>query len=109
MTEYAEYLREVFEEFGPVTVRRMFGGYGVYSEGVMFALVADDTLYLKADEQNRADFEQRGLPPFEYDKGGKVVKLSYYLAPDDILEDREEAARWARRSRDAAFRARRGK
>lgn len=109
MSEYVEYLHEVFEQFGPVRARRMFGGYGIYSGDVMFALVADDTLYLKADDENRADFEARGLPPFMYDKGGRLVKMSYYLAPDDIMEDRDEAVQWARRARDAALRLRRGK
>jgi DNA transformation protein len=52
MSELIAYLPEVFELFGPVTIRKMFGGYGVYHDGLMFALVADDTLYLKADDEN---------------------------------------------------------
>jgi len=106
MSEYTDHLHEVFQHFGPITIRRMFGGYGIYHDGLMFALVADEALYLKTDRVNVGDFEREGLGPFEYDKGGKVVKMSYYLAPDDVLEDPEQAAIWARRSYEAALRAR---
>ncbi len=105
MSEYVEYLKDVFELFGPITVRKMFGGYGVYYDGLMFALVSDDALYLKADAENASWFEERGLPPFEYEKNGKRVTMSYRLAPDDIMDDRDEAAQWARRSFDAALRS----
>ncbi|SRR5690606_9277952 len=109
MTEYIEYLKEIIELFGPVTVRKMFGGYGVYHKGVMFALVADDVLYLKADEKNSDYFWKAGLNQFEYDKNGKVVKMSYYQAPDEIMEDREAAALWARCSYEAALRVQKAK
>jgi DNA transformation protein len=105
MNEYAAYLTEVFELFGPVTSRKMFGGYGLYRDGLMFALVGYGSLYLKADAQNAGDFERRGLPQFEYEMRGKRVKLSYFLAPEEILEDPEEAELWARRSFEAAMRA----
>lgn len=109
MSEYTDYLREVFAQFGPIQARRMFGGHGIFHEGLMFALVSDETLYLKADDQCRGPFEEAGLPPFEYDKQGKRVTLSYYQAPEDILEDPEAAAEWAKRSFEAALRARPGK
>lgn len=107
MSEFVTYLHEVFELLGPITVRRMFGGYGVYHDGVMFALVAADTLYLKADAENAADFERQGLARYGYNKHGKVTVLPYYLAPAEILEDREQAALWARRSIEASLRSRR--
>ena len=106
MSEYISYLVEVFELFGPVTARKMFGGYGIYRNGLMFALVADNILYLKADSENSEYFKQEGLPPFEYNKKGNLVKMSYYRAPDEIMDDREQAALWARRSYEAAVRAR---
>ena len=105
MNEYVEYLKEVFELFGPVTARRMFGGYGLYHDGLMFGLVGYGSLYLKADAESAGHFERRGLAQFEYAVRGKQVKLSYYLAPDEILENRDEAALWARRSFEAALRA----
>ncbi|UDL04100.1 TfoX/Sxy family protein [Marinobacter sp. CA1] len=106
MSEYVDHLREVFEPFGPIQARRMFGGYGIYHDGLMFALVSDDTLYLKADEDCRGHFDAAGLPAFEYPKNGRLVRMSYYLAPEEMLEDPEQAALWARRSYEAALRAR---
>ncbi|MEE9595725.1 MAG: TfoX/Sxy family protein [Acidiferrobacterales bacterium] len=105
VSEFVEYLKEVFEQFGSVQARRMFGGYGIYHDGIMFGLVADDTLYLKADDITAEHFVSRSLEQFEYDKGNKVVKMSYYLAPDEIFDDPEEAALWGRRALEAASRA----
>lgn len=106
MNEYIEHLQEVFELFGPVCVRRMFGGYGLYHDGIIFGLVADNTLYLKVDAINKPEFEQQGLGPFEYNKNGKLVKMSYYQAPEEIMDDLELAARWAKSAHEAALRAR---
>ena len=104
MTEFVDYLGEVFERFGPVKARKMFGGYGLYHDGVMFGLIADEVLYLKADASIAHFFVAKGLGQFEYGKGNKIVKMSYYLAPEEIYEDKEEAAKWARRSFEVAFR-----
>ena len=105
MSEFVEYLKEVFEKFGTIHARKMIGGYGIYHDGVMFGLVANDTLYLKADEKTAGYFESRGLGQFEYDKGGKIVKMSYYLAPEEILDNPEDASLWAKRACDVALRA----
>ncbi len=105
MSEFVEYLKEVFEEFGPVQARKMFGGYGIYHDGVMFGLVADDTLYLKADETTAPYFRTKGLGQFEYGKGKKKVKMSYYLAPEEILENPAEAKLWAERAYRVAMHA----
>lgn len=98
MTEFTDYLQEVFEDFGPINAKRMFGGYGVYYKGVMFALVEDDILYLKADDSNAEDFKERDLNQFEYKRAGKIIKLSYYQAPEELLEDRDMAREWAQKS-----------
>jgi DNA transformation protein len=105
MSEYVEYLKEVFSEFGSVEPRRMFGGYGVFHKGLMFALVADDVLYLKADESIAQHFTERELEQFSYEKQGKVFRMSYYMAPEDIFDDPEEAKIWADRSYAAAVRS----
>lgn len=106
MSGFADYLPELFEEFGAITLRRMFGGHGVYHQGLMFGLVADDTLYLKADAQSTPAFEREGLEPFTYtDRNGRSATLSYRRAPDGIYDDRELAAAWARRAWEAALRA----
>ncbi|TGG94875.1 TfoX family protein [Natronospirillum operosum] len=106
MQEYIEHLQEVFALFGPVSARRMFGGYGLYHDGVMFGLVADSTLYLKVDAINKPDFERKGLGPFEFNKSGKLIKMSYYQAPEEIMDDLELAAQWARSAHEAALRSR---
>lgn len=107
MSEFIAYLPEVFEQFGTINIRRMFGGYGIYHDGLMFALVAKETLYLKADVENAGFFEELGLAQFEYQRDGKIAKMAYYQAPAEFMEDREQADLWARRSYDAARRAQR--
>jgi len=82
----------------------MFGGYGVYREGLMFGLVADETLYLKADAENASRFRKLDLGQFTYHRKGKATKLSYYAAPETVMEDCTEAARWGNLSFEAALR-----
>ena len=83
----------------------MFGGHGIYHEDLMFGLVADDELYLKTDEQNIAEFQERGLQPFEFvTKDGKVMQMSYLKAPEEIYDDPDEALYWAVLAFDAALR-----
>jgi len=105
MSEFTTHLSEVFEPFGEIITRKMFGGHGVYHRGVMFGLVADDTLYLKVDAQSKGEFTARGLPPFVYTGGKKPIEMSYCLAPAEIFDDPEEAVVWARRAYAAAMRS----
>lgn len=83
----------------------MFGGYGMYYRNVMIGLIADETLYLKVNANLVKIYEAKGLGPFEYQKGDKVVKMSYYMAPAEIFDDPEEAALWATRSYEAGLQA----
>ncbi|MCG8432881.1 MAG: TfoX/Sxy family protein, partial [Gammaproteobacteria bacterium] len=85
--------------------RAMFGGYGIYIDKVMFALVADDELYLKVDDLNKTRFTDAGLEAFTYLKQGKPFKMSYFQAPADAMEEPEEMREWARSAIDAALRA----
>jgi DNA transformation protein len=105
MNEFAEELHDVFERFGRITLRRMFGGHGVFHEGRMFGLIIDGRLYLKADAQSAAFFEARGLKCFEYQRQGKTARIGYFEAPPELFEDREEAALWGRRAWEAVLRA----
>jgi DNA transformation protein len=84
----------------------MFGGHGVYHDDLMFGLVADDVLYLKADRESSVAFSERGLPPFEYDRRGKKTRTSYFQAPEEIFDDAVQAQEWAKRAFEAALRAR---
>lgn len=103
-SEFVAHLSEVFVEFGPVSARRMFGGYGVYHDGLMFGLVADDVLYLKADTVSEQHFSTRDLEQFEYVKNGKAMKMSYFMAPEEIFEDCSEAKKRAALAYEAALR-----
>lgn len=107
MSQFADNLRDVFAPFGAVSVRRMFGGHGVFYEGLMIALVADDVLYVKVDEASVGAFVERGLAPFVYEARGRSVRMSYYEAPEGMLDDQGEASVWAERAFEAAKRARR--
>ena len=104
MSEFIGFLKELLEKWGQVTSRRMFGGHGLYHEGLMFAIVMDKCLYLKVDAQNRPDFEALGLTPFTYPMKGRQVALSYWSAPDAIFDEPSEAVRWARSAWEAALR-----
>jgi DNA transformation protein len=93
---FVELLKDALSGLGPVSVRRMFGGAGVYADGVMFGLVADDTLYLKADDDTKRAFEAEGLDRFGYDARGKRIDLPYWRVPERLLDDPDETAAWAR-------------
>ena len=105
MSEFVQSLHEVFERLGRIETKRMFGGHGVWHEGRMIALVADETLYLKSDAESAAHFDRLNLQPFTYMRQGKAMPMSYRLAPADLFEDREEAARWGRLAYEAALRS----
>jgi DNA transformation protein len=105
MSEFVESLHETFERLGRIETRRMFGGHGVWHEGRMIALIARDTLYLKADAESAPHFDKLNLPPFTYVRQGKSMPMSYRQAPADLFEDREEAALWGRLAYEAALRS----
>jgi len=101
----AETVKELFAEFGPITVRRMFGGAGIFVDGLMIGLVSRDGIYLKADVETIPVFEQEGLAPFSYaTKNGEHKLTSYWRMPDRLYDDPEELARWARAAHGAAQR-----
>lgn len=102
--EFVDHLREVFCEFGPINTRRMFGGFGIYHDNLMFGLVADDVLYLKADDASSHHFSSRRLVPFEFGRNGKIMKMSYFLAPEEIYDDPSVARQWAILAFEAALR-----
>ena len=104
--EFLDHLRDMLTGFGPVAVRRMFGGAGLFRDGLMFALVADDVLYVKADGTSRAAFEAAGSEPFTYQRQGRdAVAMSYWRAPEEDMDDAEALAAWAAKGWEAARRA----
>ena len=104
-SEFAGLVEELLQPVGPVEVRAMFGGHGVFLDGVMFGLIADDELYLKVDDVNRGLFVDAGLEAFVYQSDGRAVTMSYHRAPD-VLEDWERFEPWAASAIDASRRAR---
>lgn len=103
--EFIEYVMELFGPFGTVAARRMFGGHGVYLDGLMFAIVSQDALYLKADAMNRIEFEQAGCEIFGYARKGKRATINFFRAPADAMESPELMLPWARSAYAAALRA----
>ena len=99
----ADFIRDLFAPFGTVTVRRMFGGAGLFVDGLMFGLVFDGAIFLKVDETSIPDFEREGSKPFVYTRAkskGRVgrASLSYWLLPERLYDDPDQLAVWARRA-----------
>ena len=101
--EFIDYVIDQLADWADVSVRKMFGGAGLYCEGVMFGLIADDIAYLKVDDSNRDDFVKAGSSPFNpYPDKAKTIVMSYYEIPVDILENRDQMATWADRALEIA-------
>lgn len=93
---FVSHLLELMDGLGHIAVRRMFGGAAIYNDGIVFALLQDETLYLKVDDTSRAAFEAEGLEPFTYEtKNGLGEIASYYRAPERLLDDGEELRAWS--------------
>lgn len=103
--EFVHYVVDLMQSIGPVRAKGMFGGYGLFLEDLMFGLIANSTLYLKADKQTKNAFKDKGLEVFTYHKQGREFRMSYYQAPEEALEDGEEMNVWANRAYAAALRA----
>ncbi len=107
-TEFRDKVLGLLLVFGPVQARAMFGGYGVYFDGLMFGLLADDVLYFKVDDENRQDYIDAGSGPFTYEGKSRPVEMSYYRVPDALMNDPGGIAEWAERAHQAALRSRIG-
>ena len=102
---FAEFLREQLVPLGHVTMRRMFGKTGVFCNGLMFGMVTNDMLYSRVDDHNRAVFKQvEAVPPLNYEKRGHTIDLSFWCAPERLLDEPEELVTWARAALAAARR-----
>lgn len=103
-------LEELLAPLGPVALRRMFGGYGVFLDGLMFGLVTGGVLYLKTSPEGRARFEAEGLGPFTYTKKGtEAVLTSYWRTPERLLDEPDELIDWSRDAHRAAIAAQRAR
>jgi len=100
---FHEYIMsEVFRDIEGITSRPMFGGWGIYKDGVFFALIGEGEIFFKVDESNQADYERHGSKPFVYTgHKNKDVTMSYWLLPGEIMENRDELIAWINKSVEA--------
>jgi DNA transformation protein len=98
-------IEELFAPFAAVSVKRMFGGHGVYVDGLFFAIEAGGEIYLKADRHSAARFQEAGSRPFVYQGKDRPITISYWSLPDQAFEDADELVRWAKFALEAALRS----
>ncbi len=99
-------IEEMFQAVGPISIRRMFGGKGIYRDGVIFALELFEEVMLKADEESAPLFEEAGARQWIYQREGKSpVAMPYWSIPDDAYDDPDEMAKWVRLAFEAGLRA----
>jgi DNA transformation protein len=105
--DYLDHVLELMRPAGSASARAMFGGHGIYLDGMIVAIVVDDVLYLKSDDETRAAFVAQGLEPFCFTKKktGELTTSSYYRPPDEALESPAAMRDWARRALSAALRS----
>ena len=101
---FTDFVLGQLEEFGAVVPRRMFGGVGLYHDGLFFGLLDDDVLYFKVSDATRPRYVARGMSPFKPFEG-KPPMGGYYEVPESVLEDPEELAEWAREAHAVAMAA----
>ena len=107
--EYKEYIMDLLDPIDDVIPRPMFGGVGLFMDGLMFGIIShNDQFFFKVDDDNRRDFEDAGSGPFKPD-AARSVTMSYYEVPVGVMEDQEKLALWAKNSWGAARRAAAGK
>jgi DNA transformation protein len=105
--EFRDYITDLFAPFGDVKIKLMFGGAGIYFKDQMFGLIADERIYLKANDTTRPAFEREGSKPFVFEsKNGETIATSYLEVPPRLLDDTDELAKWARRAYDVAIASR---
>jgi DNA transformation protein and related proteins len=106
---FADFVLEQMAEVPDVSKRAMFGGFGIYRGGLMFALIAQEQLYFKASDFLAEEFIALGLPPFVYASKGRSTALKYYQAPESVFEDSEQMTLWAQKSYQCAMRTAKSK
>lgn len=107
--DYVEWVVELLAPLGAVVARRMFGGYGLFLDGLMFAIVSGDAVWFKVDGQNRARFVALGESPFTYLRKRKPAQLQFVSASDEAFDSPQTLVPWARSAFEAALRASRPK
>ena len=108
--QYVDYILDLLLPLGNIKVRKMFGGYGIYQGGIFFAIISDNILYFKVGDNNRSLYEKHDSKPFSYEgKHGKIITMSYWEVPIDVLENPTQLALWVRDAVNAASSAKKVK
>jgi DNA transformation protein and related proteins len=103
--EFGDWVREQFAGLGPVEIKRMFGGAAVYANGLIFALLDDGVVWLKADETNAPLLVEAGARQFTFPtKDGQTMSMAYWSMPESAMDDPDESVAWARQSIEVALR-----
>lgn len=100
--DYLDYVLDQLQCVGEVVAKKMFGGAGIYLDGIFFALIANNVLYFKVDSSNKLDYETAGMEPFR-PRGKKSYAMQYYEVPVSVLEDKEKLKVWANKALDVAI------
>jgi DNA transformation protein and related proteins len=95
---FVEYVIDLLSGYGNINSRRMFGGYGLYCNKIIFAIIIDDELYFKADDGLAEEYKHAGSFPFTYQKNEKTVALSYWYVPAEIIENEDLLKNWFEKS-----------
>jgi DNA transformation protein and related proteins len=103
-SDFIDYVTELLTPLGSVRSKRMFGGIGIYIDGLFCAIIADDALYLKADDINEAEFQAAGCEQITYEKQGEIFAMRYYRVPEEAMDNSHEMMRWAKLGMAAALR-----
>lgn len=99
-------MEDLFSEFGEISVRKMFGGAGVYCDGLIFAIIGDDSIWFKTDAETRAAFKLAGASPFVFEtRDGAKSEMSYFSAPEEIFDEADALHHWTMLALGAAVRA----
>ncbi|PJZ76961.1 TfoX/Sxy family protein [Leptospira neocaledonica] len=99
MSSFLTHVQDRLKVCGPLSYKNMFGGFGVYSGSQIFAMIIKDRLYFRVGQSNQAEYESSGMGPFTYaGKDGKIVRVSYWEVPEEVLEDDEDLVFWFRKS-----------
>lgn len=101
---FLEYvLSDVLGHRPNISYKSMFGAYGIYQDGIIFALIAYDALYFKVGPSNLSDFEDAGCKPFVYEGKGKPIQMSYWTVPETVMEDHYEILDWVAKAVQASL------
>lgn len=106
-SNYLEYVMEILAPHGEMTSKPMFGGYGIYKNGVIVAFIVYDELYFKVDKSNKSQYEDFDSEPFIYEAKGKKTAMSYWKVPMEILEDEDQIGIWLDQSYEISLKTKR--